>query len=272
MPKPIRYIMIILALSLPSVVNAAWVRDKGQFFASVGGSYTSANTTYDANGAKQPIPRYTEFATQFFAEYGVTDKLTLGYGLPVLFNSSSEDATLMQTQKQNSGAGDSLFASRYQFYSGAVLLSAGLDLGLPTGQKNADLPTGDGEFNFIPKLYAAGGGNAGVGWFYLASAGFNKRTLNFSDEVQGSIMFGAALGSFIPMASLEIRHSLRNGDSGPIVASPLFLNNPRFLSWSIGTAFKASEKLIINAFFKGAIYAQNILGAASVSVGVGYIF
>jgi len=261
---------IILVIISP--LQAAWVRASGETYVALGASYTSANGVYDNSGTKQAIPRFTEIATNIYGEYGLTEKLTLGYGIPLLFNNSAEDTALMQTQRKTTGLGDSLFASRYQLYSGAVLLSAGLDIGLPTGSKNADVPTGDGEFNFIPKLYAAGGFNAGLNWFYLTSAGFNKRTLNFSDEVHASAMLGATIGPVVPMASIELRHSLRNGDAGALSNSPLLINNTRFLSWSAGLMYKITERLNVNAFVKGAFYVQNILAAGSVSVGVGYLF
>ncbi len=264
---------IILCLAFATVpTSAAWVRQQGEGYVALGGSYTSANIAYDATGTKQAIPRFTEIATHLYGEYGITGKYTIGYGIPLLFNSSAEDASLMQTERKTTGIGDSVLAQRYQFYSGAVLLSAGLDVGLPTGNKNANVPTGDGEFNFIPKLFAAGGFSAGIPWFYSVSAGFNKRTLNFSDEVHASTMLGATLGNFVPMLSLEWRHSLRNGDTGALVNSPLYLNNPRFISWSVGALYKITEKLNVNAFIKGALFAQNILGAASISAGVGYVF
>ncbi|MFZ5627986.1 MAG: hypothetical protein ACOY5B_02585 [Spirochaetota bacterium] len=263
---------LITALLFTASAQAAWVKNQGEGYVQLGASYTSANNVYDASGTKQPIPRFTEVATQIYGEYGITGKWTSGYLLPVLFTSQAEDAALLQTSKTASGLGDSIWTNRYQIYSGAVLFSAGLDVGIPTGNRNAAIPLGDGEASVMPKFMLAGGFTLGVPGFYLFSAGYNKRTIGFSDEINASAMGGLTTGIVTWILSLELKQSLKNGDAGTLNESPLLLNNASFGSWSVGAVVKPTDKLQIMAFFKGGYYVRNILGAASMNLAVGYSF
>ncbi len=253
-------------------MHAAWVRPAGEAYVQLGGSYTSAASVYDSTGAKRAIPRFTEVATNIYGEFGLTKSWTMGYALPLLFSNQVEDAALAQGAKSASGLGDSIWSNRYQLYSGTVLISAGLDIGIPTGNRNAVIPLGDGEASVMPKMMVGGGFTLGLPGFYLISAGYNKRTIGFSDEVHGGAMSGLTAGQFTFILSLELRQSLKNGDGGNLNESPLLLNNASFASWSAGTVFKATERLQILAFYKGGLFVRNILGAASLSVVVGYLF
>lgn len=255
-----------------TATHAAWVKPQGEGYLQLGTSSTSANGVYDGSGTKQAIPRFTEVATQIYGEYGVTSKWTTGYLLPVLFTSQAEDAATLQTQKSATGLGDSIFVNRYQIYSGSVLFSAGLDVGLPTGNRNAAIPLGDGETSVMPKLMLGGGFTAGLPGFYLVSAGYNKRTLGFSDEMNAGAMGGLTAGMFTFILSIELKQSLKNGDADTLNASPLLLNNASFGSWSVGAVMKPTEKLQVMAFFKGGYYVRNILAAPSLSLAVGHTF
>lgn len=260
----------LLLFCFTTGVNGAWVKSQGEGYLQLGASYTSANSVYDSSGAKQAIPRFTEIATNVYGEYGITSRWTAGYLLPVLFTNQAEDAPSLSTQKSAAGLGDSIFANRYQLYAGPVVFSAGLDIGVPTGNRNAAIPLGDGETSVMPKLMLGGGFTAGLPGFYLFSAGYNKRTLGFSDEFQATAMGGLTTGMFTWILSLELKQSIKNGDAGLINASPLLFNNASFASWSVGGVFKATDRLQVFAFFKGGLYVRNILGAPSMSLAVGY--
>lgn len=263
---------LLLTTIATSQVSAAWVREKGQGMLGLGASYTSANKVYDDAGKTSAIPRFTETAIQLGGEYGITDRFTAGAATSLLALNTAEDTALMSTGRNYAGIGDSLVSGRYLLYSGAVLLSAALDLGLPTGNKNAAIPSGDGEWSVLPRLSLAGGFNTGFQGFYLVSAGYHKRTAGYSDEVQALAMTGARFGFVTFIVGLELRQSLKNGDSGVISSNPLYLNNASFATYSPGVVFHANEKLTFHVFYKGAIFVRNILGAPSISGGVSYVF
>lgn len=252
--------------------SAAWVREKGQAMLGVGASYTSANKVYDDAGKTSAIPRFTETAVQLGGEYGITERFTAGAATSLLVLNTTEDTSLMSTGRNYTGIGDSLVSGRYLLYSGTVLLSAGLELGLPTGNKNAAIPAGDGEWSVLPRLSLAGGFNAGLQGFYLFSAGYHKRTMGYSDEIHAQAMTGARFGFVTFIVGLELRQSLKNGDSGVISNNPLYLNNASFATYAPGLVFHANERLTFNVFYKGALYVRNILGAPSISAGASYVF
>ena len=262
----------MLILALTTSLHAAWVREKGQAMIGLGASYTSANKVYDGSGQTSAIPRFTEVATQLGGEYGVTERLTLGAATSLLALSSAEDTSLMSTRQTYTGLGDSLLSGRYLLYSGPVLLSAGLELGLPTGNKNAAIPSGDGEFSFLPRLSLAGGFLAGMQGFYLVSAGYHKRTVGFSDEVHAQVMTGARAGWVTFIVGFELRQSLKNGDAVNLSSNPLYFNNASFATFAPGLVLHASDKLTFHVFYKGAMYVRNILAAPSISAGASYVF
>lgn len=261
---------IFLVSSLP--LCAAWVRAPGETLIGLGVSYTSANKVYDNAGKTPGIPRFTEIATNIYGEHGVTDRLTVGASLAVLNLHTAEDMTLLANEKRQTGIGDSVATGRYLLVQGPVLVSAGLDLGLPTGDKNAAIATGDGEASVMAKLSAAGGFQAGLPIFYLVSAGYHKRTIGFSDEVYAQLMAGFRAYFVTFIAGAELKQSLQNGDAGNLSTNPLYYNNASFLSFGPGVVLHASEQLTFNIFFKTAGYARNILGAPSLSFGAAYRF
>ena len=264
--------VLLLAILSAGQTSAAWVREKGQTMLGLGASYTSANKVYDGTGQTSAIPRFTETAVQLAGEYGITERFTAGAATGLLALSSAEDSTLMSTGRNYTGLGDSLLSGRYLIYSGSFLLSAGLDLGLPTGNKNAAIPSGDGEWSVLPRLSLAGGFNAGFQGFYLFSTGYHKRTVGYSDEVHAQAMIGARFGFVTFILGLELRQSLKNGDSGPISQNPLYFNNASFATFAPGLVFHCSEKLTFHIFYKSAMYVRNILGAPSISAGMSYLF
>ena len=267
-----RKIIIITAAIISTGIDAAWVRAPGETQIGMGVSYTSANKVYDDAGKTPGIPRFTEIATNIFAEHGLTDRLTLGAALPLSNLHSAEDMTLLANERRHTGIGDAVASGRYHILQGPVLLSAGLDLGLPTGDKNAAIPTGDGEFSLLPKVSAAGGFQIGLPVFYLLSAGYHKRTVGFSDELHGQLMGGFRASFVTFILSLEARHSLKNGDAGPISNNPLYFNNASFISYAPGIVIHANDRLALNIFYKSGFFVRNILAAPSISAGVSYVF
>lgn len=263
---------LLLATLSAGQASASWVRDKGQAMVGLGASYTSANKIYDGAGKTSAIPRFTETAVQLAGEYGITERFTAGAAASLLALSSAEDSTLMSTARNYTGLGDSLLSGRYLIYSGSFLLSAGLELGLPTGNKNATIPSGDGEWSVLPRLSLAGSFNAGFEGFYLFSTGYHKRTLGYSDEVHAQAMTGARFGFVTFILGLELRQSLKNGESAAISTNPLYFNNASFATFAPGIVFHANEKLTFHVFYKGAMYVRNILGAPSISAGMSYLF
>ncbi len=269
--KNYRLVIVLVALSCQTLA-AAWVRAPGETLVGLGVSYTSANKVYDDAGKTPGIPRFTEIATNLFGEHGVTERLTLGAAVPLLSLHSAEDMTMLSNERRNTGIGDSVATGRYLLVQGPVLVSAGLDLGLPTGNKNAAIPTGDGEFSLLPKVAAAGGFQIGLPVFYLLSAGYHKRTVGFSDEVHLQAMGGIRAYFVTILFNAELRQSLRNGDAGNLSTNPLYYNNASFLSFGPGVVLHASERVAFNVFFKTAGYARNILAAPSLSFAVACLF
>jgi len=236
-------------------------------------SYLTANKFYAPDGTSQPITRFSEVALNLYGEFGVTDRLTTGVLLPGRHLTWDAEPVVSQPRRSYTGIGDMLLTNRYQLLRSAVLVSAGLDLGLPTGNSTEPnlLLTGDGEFNGIMRLVAASGFQAGLPIFYQLGTGYNKRTRGFSDEIHYSVLGGVRLWSLSIFATLEGVESLKNASIDKLNFSALLQNNSSYLAWSSGFYWHITETVNVSFAYKSAFFGENILAAPSFLIGVGIL-
>lgn len=79
MASALRLIALLPLLAAPSAAFAgAWLQPKGDGLLITQATYYSTDTYFDANGDAQSQPTYRKYELQPYAEYGVTDWLTIG--------------------------------------------------------------------------------------------------------------------------------------------------------------------------------------------------
>lgn len=185
----------------------AWTRPQGEVFVSASYRYVAGDTFYAPDGSSVELgDTYRQHTGNIYAAGGVIDRwLTLEYNGELIRRNSLDD------QGATLGIGDMQVGAWTGLITKPFRLSAGVRLGLPTGDptpdagSNADtdsrltartLPTGDGEFD-LQYLISAGKGLNFAGWplshYIQAKLGFWHRFKGFRDQ----LLYGAEFGTSI---------------------------------------------------------------------------
>lgn len=153
----------LLVFALPRTASATgpWVQTDNGYYTTARFGYFSSSKTYDANGDEVDLDgslSYKEKSLRFDAEYGLSNKLTLLLGMPVLWK--TYDVGNDGARYNNSGFGDIDFGFKYGILrSPESKTAAALELAAsaPAGY-NAEgfgVPSmGRGRFSFLGQLHA----------------------------------------------------------------------------------------------------------------------
>ena len=249
----------------------------------------SRSALYTDQGLIDPNITTGIFNTNFYGEYGLTDRLTAITYVPFFaraFNNNQVSATtgeiLLPGEAINS-IGDIDIGLKYGLTrpGSPVAVSATLMLGLPSGQSiggsQGNLQTGDGEFNQLLRVDAGHGWASGsTNFFVNAYTGFNNRTEGFSDEFRYGLEGGAGFkqGKLWLIGRLDAVRSLRNGlNSGEVInTTSIFANNTEYVSIGGEVAYYLTPEFGVSAGMAGAVSGRIILAAPSYNVGVFWDF
>ena len=266
------YLTLVLFLSIHSQLTANWVRAKGETLLNFNISTLGSDQYYNPAGNKVKITKFREFNADVYAEYGVTERFTTGLYFPYLKSLSWDAVPLTNTAASTyTGIGDLSLIERYQFASWKnMVFSAEMIFGIPTGNSTEPnlLLTGDGEFNFLPRL-SAGIGLGVINGYSIIYSGFNKRTRGFSDEFHAGIELGATVWPKTVILTLrsQVVQSLKNGDSVATSNSALVANNISFVSLSVGSIVTITPSMGMLLNVTTAFLAKNIIASLNYSAG-----
>lgn len=207
----------------PTLASAqAWIRPAGEIYANVGVTTMSSDGAYGADTTRQDIgATYTQTALTLYAEAGVIDRwlqISLG-GELYRRNTLSGRGTTEGVGDLQAGAWVGLLQD------GPVRLSAGLLVGLPTGDPTPSvegaggealaplLPTGDGEVDYEPRIIA-GSSFGGGGWplrhYAVAELGYAFRSEGIDDGVRYRLELGSQLPRWPRIWLMTRIHGLRS--------------------------------------------------------------
>ncbi|MCI0417361.1 hypothetical protein L0222_31735, partial [bacterium] len=234
---------------------------------------------FDSGGNEVPINRFSDSTTLFYAEYGLTDRITAIVSLPFYQRLSlAEQIDPVSGFVFFPGDTDSAFADfsagvRYALHRGTWVLSTGLQFGFPVAneiQENG-LVHGDGELNQLFTLEA--GRSFYPKPFYTSGLiGFNNRTEGYSDEFHYLAEAGSGI---IPRISLIGRMrgvaSFKNGvDETLGGAGGIYSNNQEYLLIGGEVAVALNHSVSISVGAEKLLYGRNILFAPSISFSVAW--
>ena len=275
MKNLIKSIIYLIALT-PSVLTAqAWVKSKGHGFYKLDFTFIKANQVLDARGEIVPFRTLGNYSSNFYGEYGLTDKITVIGFVPFYVRNVMNETKGVQTNNiiepaiVNNNFGDMDLGFRYQLPIKNVAVAANLILGIPTGDSEQPdgLFTGDGEFNQLLKIATGTGGKR---WWTQGALGFNNRTKGFSDEFRYDFEFGYKFFNDRLLAIFKINgiESFNNG-SAKVALTGLFSNNVEYAAYGPELLYYANAKksIGISARLGRAVKGQNILAAPSWSLG-----
>jgi len=251
--------------------GGGWTKSKGKAYYKISHWWVNAAKQYTFDGNTRTSPREGIFNTSFFAEYGISDRLT-----GILYMPYSKSAN---NQESISGIGDTDVAFKFRInkpsspFALAYTLLFGLPLGNEKGGSDGTLQTGDGEFNQMMRLDLSRSFPIGkVNAYANVYGAYNNRSNNFSDELRFGLEAGAGflenrLWTILRIDGVE---SMKNGATSDATSdgATIFANNTEFVAYTYEIAGYVTDKIGLSAAYGGALNASLIFASPSYSVGV----
>jgi hypothetical protein len=207
-------LQIVALLFVPGIAHAqAWTRDAGSGYVDLTVSGLTGDAVYGLDYEAVDLPsQYSQIILSLYGEIGIVDRwLTLVVQSELLRRSALAD------QGATLGLGDTKVGLATGLITDPIRLTIGAYVGLPTGDPDpsagpdADdqaheiarsLPTGDGEWDFEPRILF-GWSYSGDDWplqhYVSAYVGYALRTNSFSD----AFTYWLELGTKIPVVVLD---------------------------------------------------------------------
>ncbi|WOK05306.1 transporter [Imperialibacter roseus] len=267
-----------LALSATSLAGGGWTSKKGHGYFKLEERWIIANQFFDKEGNVVPITTSSIYLTNFYGEYGITDRIDIIGTVPLIARNVLNERQFTLSGRTEPGdavtsLGDMLVGAKYGIIQDkAFVLAAGVYLGLPTGNPGGGntmlLQTGDGEFNQLVRL------EGGVSLYPLPAyatfgVGFNNRTKGFSEEFHYNAEIGYTIKEKV-LVSAMIRSvsSFFNGDA-PDAVNGIFSNNTEYLAYGPQVAYLyKGGKMGASLAVDYALSGKNVLARPAWSVGI----
>ena len=246
-----------------------------QFSHSALPSYTKY---YQRNGSDQQTAReILDQTLQFYGEYGMGNKTTLVYNLPVKhihvgnFNNAYEGSASLQAGTMW-GLSNIMVGVRQSLYSDLFNMAIEFQVQAPTGMYDDSMGvrTGYDAWSFYPTLnFGKGLGNFYIKMHIGSQLRTNDYTHNLTTGVEAGYRFFQRLWV---MAFLNGQVSWRNGDRVDLInnrATGLYLNDQEFVAFGlklIGEVVK--DRFGITFGFGGAISGHNVAKSPSWNGGI----
>ncbi len=272
-------VFIIALVFLFEITQAnGWTQKKGNGYIQFSSRVTVADEFYEPGGNKVDITTFGDYSFSIFANYGLTDKLTVFGSFPF------KRLTLNRIEGKNSGfeffPGDSkngisdfTVGVKYGLGKiGSTSFAASLALGIPVGDNEQPngLYTGDGEFN---QHISIGFGHSFKGPIYIAGkAGYNFRSNDYSDEVRYNFEIGYRVNkSILLMLKADGVETTRNGADGTLGGTAgLFANNQNYLAYGPEIIYSFSDLMGLNLGVYSGTRTENVVSALSYKAGIFY--
>jgi hypothetical protein len=276
-------VLLFLIFSLqPPAHGGAWPRKAGSGFLQLGFSTIGYDKTYADDGTKTPVGgKVRDNVIQLFADFGITDLLSVSAMVPLKFISTS-DMTVggaAPTQNpDNSGIGDIDVRFRYSLMQGGGYAVSGLlFFGLPAGdsEDSNGLLLGDGETN-VGVGVSVGRSFYPFPLYANAELAYDVRSKGFSDDVLYSLELGYGVLDgklfLILLFSGKESTSTKPTPATPASRFGLQTNNQEFASLVPKLFYKLGNGWALSAGYATAVHGRNVAGGAVLSAGLSYEF
>lgn len=301
MTRIVTLTLVLFTFTLTAMAGGPWPKKKGSGYAQLGFTYIGYNKFFNDKGKVTDLRRpVTDFTSQVYLEYGLSDKLTLSTNLPFKYVSSADKISSADTSYFRDtvpsgklfGLNSVMLGLKYNIINKKVIFSAGLNAEANVAKYDSitTLRTGPSCWVFHP--YVSVGTSFAQGKLYtFLDAGYRLRLNGYSDQVDLKWELGYSWNQktyFILTASGRIS-MLEGSYDNNITAPPdstdptsvslhpygrdlftsLYPNNQQYIGYGLKFIQKIKEKVHINA----AVYSGfgNMVAAApSFNLGVAY--
>jgi protein XagA len=265
----------LLLTSLLSYAGGGWPQTKGRGYLKLGQNMIRSSYFFNPAGDVINISTTSLYTTSFYAEYGITGRLTGSLYFPFFVRGTLNETVYRQSGRVEPGdalnaIGDTDISLKYTFLTGkpvyaSLTLLLGLPLGNTGGGRTGILQTGDGELNQLFRLDVSGSLPGGL--FASGYLGFNNRTRGFSDEFRYGAEIGFTWKKWTPILKINGVQSLYNGKA-EVVQNGIFSNNTEYFSPTVEVNYQFTEHLGFSASGGFAFSGRNILASPNWSGGV----
>lgn len=209
--------ILTLITSLSVYGQSGWVRQKGEIFSQLSIAGFQSDRYFTLDEEEISTATFMQSNLYLYAEYGVTEHLTIIANMPLL------RAQGFETTETIRGTGDLRIDAKYGILQQKLPIAFGLGLEAPVARANRfaenedglgsiNLPTGDGEWNFWATVAVSASLHPLPAYVNL-SGGFNKRTSYEGLELQDQWVANSQLGYLFfqklwMQASLGVAQSL----------------------------------------------------------------
>ncbi len=279
-------ILVICTLLTFNIFNAvaqqAWTKEKGKFYAQVGGSALSYNQAL--NGKVKPSEwtplnaKFSDITLQAYGEYGITDKLTVSAQLPLKILSSSgvvQPSTI--TEGSLVGLSNIQTALTANIYNkDGIVVSGKINLSLPTAKFDikTGLRTGFDAFSAEPSLLLGFGHSK---FFASGELGYVLRNNGYANRIHAGAQIGKFFGKnkkMLGIFALELMKTAANGtyNDATSTKTALYLSNQSYLSPTIKFGYKTTSKVTLWLSLGSGIapITKNIAASIGPSLSVSY--
>lgn len=205
---------VVLCVGVRPASAGPWTRDDGHFYLNLSYSRISANGFYAADFERAPLRTgYVQHGLTFYGEVGI-----IGRWLTASLESQLFRYSALPELAHTQGVGDLRLGVWTGLFTSPLRVTLGFLMGLPVGDPKpqpgvgadhdakllaAFLPTGNGDFNFEPRLslgYSFGGVRRWPLLHYaIAEVGYWIRTEGIADGVT----YRAELGTKLPFVFVD---------------------------------------------------------------------
>ena len=280
-----KQLIIVTFLFLGMQSFAQWSKGKDKGYFKLSAWYLQSDQHFTSTGKLDPNVTRTQFNTNLYAEYGLSDKLDIITYIPFFGRvaqnnqiSGTNSSTILSGESFNS-FGDIDLGIRYAFLKkGYWALDAKLILGLPSGSSvggsDGSYQTGDGEFNQYLSTSVGYSTHLFKKPTYLKSyLGYNNRSEGFSDELRAGFEVGVnVLEKKLWLSSrINILQSLQNGTLNAANSNgSIFANNVEYSSYGFEAAYYFTKNIGASISFDSAFSGKIIAANPSYSFGIFY--
>lgn len=281
--------MLIVVFQTTANAGGPWPRKKKSGYAQLGFTYLGYNSFYNHEGKVVAMRRnVTDFTSQLYLDYGITDKLTLTANLPFKYVSTSEaissaDTTYFQDTVPNGnlfGMSTVLLGLKYNIIDKKVLFSVGFNAEANVAKYDSisTLRTGPSAWVFHPYL-SVGGAFLDGKLFTFLDAGYRARLNDYSDEADFNFELGYSWNyKTYFIASVSGRFSIQEGSfdntvtplnpNGRDLHTSLYPNNQQYVGYGLKFIQKIKKVHLNAAVYLGT--GQMVAATPSYNLGIAY--
>ena len=271
---------LFLSILLVSVsYGQVWTLDKNEIYVNLSFSNSEYNEGYDSTAEIIVLPvSISDKTIQLYAQYGLSEKMTLQLKLPYKILKSEGDLAVFNSVEGNylktgnlNYFGNIEAGALYKFVDDKPMVSISFFVETNTMDYNylTGLQTGFNSFGFKPGV--------GVGWafektwfsYYL---GGDLRTNNYSSTILSNLELGYKPVPYLyAAADLFVKRLLQSGGDCDCTNTytTLYLNDQDYFAYALKAGFNIDE-WGFNFGYSGAFSASNLPAEGIITVGLEY--